>query len=175
MDHFKVVMRKCPPKFINLSMLRISYLFFVTLLCIACSPGKQIARSAKKNIIEDSALVNAHVGISIYEPATGKYLYNFQGDKYFVPASNTKIPTCYAAMKYLGDSLVGARYEQSGGKIYIYGTADPSFCHPAFKFQPVLEFARSRKGQQVSLIQNTDSNYNLKKHISSLWKWVGLE
>ncbi|MDB5205556.1 MAG: hypothetical protein JWR72_631, partial [Flavisolibacter sp.] len=63
-------------------------------------------------MLDDEALKTAHVGISIYEPATGKYLYNYQGDKYFVPASNIKIPTCYAAMKYLGDSLVGLRVAQ---------------------------------------------------------------
>ncbi len=43
-------------------------------------------------------------------PVPINILYNYQGDKYFVPASNTKIPTCYAAMKYLGDSLVGLKY-----------------------------------------------------------------
>ena len=48
---------------------------------------------------------------SIYEPATNKYWYNFQADKYFVPASNTKLPTCYAAMKYLGDSLIPTKKE----------------------------------------------------------------
>src|SRR5687768_13867319 len=79
------------------------------LLMASCSIQKQISVSAQK-VIKDSSLQAAHLGISIFEPAAGKYWYNYQGDKYFVPASNTKIPTCYAAMKYLGDSLVGLRY-----------------------------------------------------------------
>ena len=58
-------------------------------------------------MLDAKALQTAHIGISIFDPAANKYLYNYQGDKYFVPASNTKLPTCYAAMKYLGDSLVG--------------------------------------------------------------------
>ncbi|MBK6937265.1 MAG: D-alanyl-D-alanine carboxypeptidase [Chitinophagaceae bacterium] len=75
----------------------------------SCSVQQRIAKSAKADVLNNAALQTAHVGISIYDPAADKYLYNYQGDKYFVPASNTKIPTCYAAMKYLGDSLVGAR------------------------------------------------------------------
>ena len=78
------------------------------LILTSCSVTKQIAQSAKEDVLDAKALQTAHVGISIFDPSTNKYLYNYQGDKYFVPASNTKLPTCYAAMKYLGDSLVGA-------------------------------------------------------------------
>ena len=83
-------------------------LFF---LLASCGIEKQIANSAKADVLDTKALQAAHVGISIFDPAANKYLYNYQGDKYFVPASNTKLPTCYAAMKYLGDSLVGLRYK----------------------------------------------------------------
>ncbi|HTM92101.1 MAG TPA: D-alanyl-D-alanine carboxypeptidase, partial [Flavisolibacter sp.] len=75
------------------------------IVLFSCTATKQIAKSARETVLKDEALQTAHVGISIYEPATGKYWYNYNGDKYFVPASNTKLPTCYAAMKYLGDSL----------------------------------------------------------------------
>ena len=89
---------------------RLALILVYLIFFISCSSSRQIAKSAKEKILNDEALQTAHVGISIYEPAKGKYLYNYQGDKYFVPASNTKLPTCYAAMKYLGDSLVGLRY-----------------------------------------------------------------
>src|SRR6187401_3552664 len=80
------------------------------LLLASCGVTKQISKSAQQTVIKDSSLLNAHIGISIYEPESGKYWYNYNGEKYFVPASNTKIPTCYAAMKYLGDSIPGLRY-----------------------------------------------------------------
>src|SRR5262245_13180457 len=89
-------------------------LSFFILSCLtifsSCSVQKQISKSATQLVLKDSSLTTAHVGISIFEPATNKYWFNYQGDHYFVPASNTKIPTCYAAMKCLGDSLVGLRY-----------------------------------------------------------------
>ena len=111
----------------------------------SCSVQQQIAKSAKAEVLNNAALQTAHVGISIYDPAANKYLYNYQGDKYFVPASNTKIPTCYAAMKYLGDSLVGLRYEKMNEEINILGTGDPTFLHGDFKNQLVFEFLKKSK------------------------------
>src|SRR6187402_3764820 len=104
---------------------------FSFLIFTSCSIQQKISKSAKQ-VINDSSLLTAHVGISIYDPATGKYWYNYQGDKYFVPASNTKLPTCYAAMKYLGDSLVGLRYRYQDylKTFYVIPTGDPTFLHP---------------------------------------------
>jgi serine-type D-Ala-D-Ala carboxypeptidase/endopeptidase (penicillin-binding protein 4) len=124
-------------------------LFFLPATCLlllsACSVQKKIAKSATKDLLGIAALKTAHLGISIYEPATGKFWYDHQGDKYFVPASNTKIPTCYAAMKYLGDSLEGLRYvafenNKNEKSFWIQPTGDPTLLHPDFKKQPVIEF-----------------------------------
>ena len=111
----------------------------------ACSPSRQIARSAKEKVLTDSSLRTAHVGISIYEPAKGKYWFNYQGDKYFVPASNTKIPTCYVAMKYLGDSIVGLEYAVNDSFLIFRGTGDPTLLHPDYKIQPSINFLKQQK------------------------------
>jgi serine-type D-Ala-D-Ala carboxypeptidase/endopeptidase (penicillin-binding protein 4) len=125
---------------------------FELLLLTSCSVQKQIDRSAKKNIINDSSFLAAHTGISIYDPAANKYLYNYQGDKYFVPASNTKIPTCYAAMKYLGDSLVGLRYIKTDPQnIYLIPTGDPTFLHDDFSRQPIYELLKTFEGATLTL------------------------
>lgn len=102
-------------------------------------------------MLNDSALQAAHVGISVYEPASGKWWYDYQGEKYFVPASNVKLATCYAAMKYLGDSLVGLRYKigtwndgvETDMAILAEPTGDPSFLHPDFKEQKVYALLKS--------------------------------
>ena len=130
-------------------VIRIRQLFILNAalltLLASCSIEKQIARSAKTEVLDAKALQTAHVGISIFDPAADKYLYNYQGDKYFVPASNTKIPTCYAAMKYLGDSLVGLRYQLQGDLISVQPSGDPTFLHPDFKEQPVYSFLKGQK------------------------------
>ncbi len=119
------------------------------LLLFSCSVQKKIGRAAKTTIVESEALKTAHVGISIFEPAANKYWYNYQGDHYFVPASNVKIATCFAAMKYLGDSIVGLRYgigEEKWFKenvVVIESTGDPTLLHKNFSSQPVFDFLRT--------------------------------
>ena len=109
----------------------------------SCSLQKQISKSATQFVLNDSSLKTAHVGISIYEPAANKYWFNYQGDHYFTPASNTKIPTCYAAMKYLGDSLEGVLKMENDTAIFILPTGDPTLLHPDFKNQPVISFLKN--------------------------------
>lgn len=153
------------------------------LILSGCSITQKISRSAKEDVLNNKALAAAHVGISIFDPATNKYLYNYQGDKYFVPASNTKLATCYAAMKHLGDSLVGARYMIRGKQVDIFGTGDPTFLYPDFKFQPVYDFAKSMKGNAVYIVQNEAdfqkfkvfSNYTKYKKYGKGWNWDDYE
>src|SRR5688572_27939577 len=122
-----------------------SFLICVVLLLVSCSLQQQIGKTAKANLIDKSNLVNAHVGICIFDPASNKYLYNYQGEKYFVPASNTKIFSCYAGMKYLGDSLPGIRYLENDTAVYLYPTGDPSLLHKDFSHHPVIDFLQRAK------------------------------
>ncbi|MEO8404239.1 MAG: D-alanyl-D-alanine carboxypeptidase [Chitinophagaceae bacterium] len=135
----------------------------------SCSIQKKISHSAKQ-VITDSALQTAHIGISIYEPGSGKYWYNYNGEKYFVPASNTKIPTCYAAMKYLGDSLVGLRYSTmilgSESAFVVKPSGDPSFLHPDFKNQPVQSFLKKISG--AIIFDFPEQEFDA---IGSGWSW----
>ena len=111
-----------------------------TLVLFSCSTQKQIAKVANTDVLNIAGLKNAHVGISIYNEERKKYLYNHNADKYFVPASNTKIPTTYVAMKYLGDSLPGLKVREFGDRIVVTPTGDPTLLDPEFANQPVFEF-----------------------------------
>ncbi len=106
----------------------------------ACSTEQQIGRIAGKNLLGKEGLLSAHTGICIYDPAQKKYLYQYQADKYFTPASNTKILTCYAVMKFLGDSLPGLRVLPGQDRLLIFPTGDPTLLHADFSTQPVVAF-----------------------------------
>ncbi len=146
--------------------LRLLLIYGLSFLFTACSVQKQIAKSAQADLLDTKALQAAHVGISIFEPAANKYLYNYQGDKYFVPASNTKLPTCYAAMKYLGDSLVAALILEKDTAILIAPTGDPTLLHPDFKIQPLFNFLRKEKRN----IYINDANWE-EDALGSGWSW----
>jgi serine-type D-Ala-D-Ala carboxypeptidase/endopeptidase (penicillin-binding protein 4) len=150
----------------NLSVFRqLYFLTFAFLIFTSCNLQKQISRSAENDVLNNKTLASAHIGISIYDPETNKYWFNYQGDKYFVPASNTKIPTCYAAMKYLGDSLVGFKYIKGDTTIIILPTGDPTFLHPDFSSVRAINLIK--KQRSVSLLTN---NFYAHK-LGSGWSW----
>jgi len=147
---------------------RLNFCILTSIFCIlsSCSLQKQISKSVSPFVLNDSSLKTAHVGISIYEPAANKYWFNYQGEHYFTPASNTKIPTCYAAMKYLGDSLEGALKMETDTAIFILPTGDPTLLHPDFKNQPVISFLKNA----TKKIYITDLLW--KDHpLGSGWSW----
>lgn len=111
----------------------------------SCSVSKQISRQANTVLLNDTAISTGHTGISIYEPATGKYWYNYNATKNFIPASNTKLFTLYAGMKCLGDSLVSARVKNNGSDISVYPAGDPGFLNREFSFQPLFQYLKSSK------------------------------
>ena len=147
---------------IQLLIINCSLLFIFS----SCSIEKQIAKSAKADILTAKALETAHIGISIFDPVANKYLYNFQGDKYFVPASNTKIPTCYAAMKYLSDSLVGAWVKENDTTISVIPSGDPTLLHPDFTTNRVIDYLQ----KQTKNIYISNRNWE-DDGLGSGWSW----
>ncbi|OJU27485.1 MAG: hypothetical protein BGN92_11655 [Sphingobacteriales bacterium 41-5] len=116
--------------------------FLSVILLFSCSSQQQVAKSARENVLNVPGLKNAHIGISIFNESAKKYLYNHNADKYFVPASNTKIPTAYVAMKYLGDSLPGMKVNELADRIVVTPTGDPTLLDPEFTKQPVFEYLK---------------------------------
>jgi serine-type D-Ala-D-Ala carboxypeptidase/endopeptidase (penicillin-binding protein 4) len=151
-------------KFIIINPIAIGSSFIIFLS--SCSVQRQIAQSANKDVLDAAPLQTAHVGISIYEPATNKYWYDYQGDKYFTPASNTKIATCYAGMKYLGDSLPGLRYHMEATDVFVRPTGDPTFLHPYFKIQKVYELLKTIRGNIT-----IDGLQWGATHLGNGWAW----
>lgn len=139
-------------------------------LLSSCSLQQQIGRSATATILDHASLQTAHIGIAVFDPASGRFLYEHQADKYFVPASNVKIATCYAAMKHLGDSIPGILYRQEKNGLLIVPTGDPTFLHPAFRAQKVFGWLHRT---QQSIYLNMDSWKD--EPWGSGWSWNDFE
>ena len=154
--------KKLTEYFKQLIILNSSFIIFLS----SCSVQTQIAKSAKADVLDTEALQTAHIGITIFDPAANKYLYNYQGDKYIVPASNIKIPTCYAAMKYLGDSLSGALISENDTSILMIPTGDPTLLHPDFKINRLIDYLQ----KQPKSIYIADKNWE-EDGLGSGWSW----
>ena len=134
------------------------------IMIVSCTVSKQIYKQANTILLKDSVINTGHIGISIYEPATDKYWFNYDATKYFVPASNVKLFTLYAGLKYLGDSLPGIKYQQKNNELHIYPTGDPTFLHPDFKQQSVFNFLKNK----------SNIFYHSKNYTNALgkgWAW----
>ncbi len=132
--------------------------------CIAQKPVKR--SPALQRFLQDTVFRSAHVGVSVYDPMEGKTVYEHQADKYFIPASNIKIVTCYAAMKYLKHILPGMRYYENDTALYLLPTGDPSLLHRDFRDQPVIRFLQ----EQQKKIYISDRNWK-DKELGKGWSW----
>lgn len=94
--------------------------------------------------LEDS-LMGAHLGVMVVEAETGKVLAEHNSHKYFVPASNTKLLSMYAGLKYLPDTLIGLRYYDAGDTIYAQPAGDPTLLVNEYKTHPVMDWLRTVK------------------------------
>jgi D-alanyl-D-alanine carboxypeptidase/D-alanyl-D-alanine-endopeptidase (penicillin-binding protein 4) len=149
-------------------MPKIVLLYLVVLMSFlnSCSISKQITRKSKKIILEDSVFKNAHLGIALFDAEQDKMIYDFQGEKYFVPASNVKIVTCYAAMKLLTKELPGINYFETDTAIILIPTGDPTLLHPDFSTHPVADFlAKSPKKLYIA-----DQNWQ-DQALAPGWSW----
>ncbi len=127
-------------------------------------------KANQDSLLASPDLNGAHIGLAVYNPSLKTYLYNYQGDKYFIPASNIKIVTCYTAMKFLGDSLVGLRYVvKPDSTVEVEANGDPTFLHPDFKEQPAYNFLQKQK-----TILLTDNNWK-SKGWGMGWSWDDYE
>lgn len=102
-------------------------IFLIGIMAAACSPVSKHALN--KQFISLEAKLHDHTGFMLYDPEQKKELYAFQSDKYFTPASNTKIFTLYTSLVVLGDSVPGLRYIESGDSLIFAGTGDPSLLY----------------------------------------------
>jgi D-alanyl-D-alanine carboxypeptidase/D-alanyl-D-alanine-endopeptidase (penicillin-binding protein 4) len=96
-------------------------------LLYACSP---ISKSAlRKTFVASETKFNDHIGFALYDPEAKRMVFEYQSDRYFTPASNTKIFTFFAALKILGDSIPSFYYENRTDSLILWGSGDPGFLY----------------------------------------------
>ncbi len=105
-------------------MQRIVFIVLIYLLVQACRP-------LERQVRQMAAAGQYHAGFYLYDPQRHKVLADYQGDKYFTPASNTKILTLYAAQHLLPDSLPAFYLTHDSLATYLWPLGYPGFLNPA--------------------------------------------
>ena len=81
--------------------------FLSAFFSIQATKAQKINTRKVRKMFEQSDIMQEHFVGFILEEQGGKIVYEQNPDRYFVPASNTKLLTLYAALNILGDSIPG--------------------------------------------------------------------
>lgn len=119
---------------------QLTLLILTALTLIHCSPGRRILRDLKTNPVYAAQ----QTGVSLYDPATGRYLIQHNANRPFTPASNTKLFSVYAGLLTLSDSLPVLRYVVRNDSLIFWGTGNPLLLHPDLPDTTALAFLRNR-------------------------------
>ncbi len=121
--------------------------YLLHILCLGilfgCSTQQKIKTGVGKEFKNSTAIKQYQVGFMLYDPEHKTILYQKDADKYFVPASNTKLFTFYAALKMLPDSIPALRYIEKSDSLIFWGTGDPSFLQSDLKSKTTYNFLAS--------------------------------
>ncbi|WP_339752357.1 D-alanyl-D-alanine carboxypeptidase [Algoriphagus aquimarinus] len=137
-------------------------LLFILLICSSCT-----VQRINKSLIKSDVFDKGHLGFMLVDPDKDKVLVDINSDKYFIPASNTKLFTFYTSYTILGDSLInGLNYLEKGDSLIFWGTGDPSLLHPDLKNTVALDFLKNQN-RKLYLLDNFDQ----VDAFGSGWSW----
>lgn len=151
-------------------MQKITVLILLAFIGISCTTSKNLSNKKPYATLIDTSQVfaNNFTGLAIYDADEKKTLFERNADRYFTPASNTKLFTYYSCIKTLGDSIPALRYVIKGDSLIFWGTGDPTFFHHDLKNTRAFEFLKSYKNSK--LLYFSDGNFT-NKAMGEGWAW----
>lgn len=130
----------------------------LTVLVGACSASKKLDKTVGTTY-KSETFANHFSGIMIYDPLSRDTVYEFNSEKYFTPASNTKIFTLYTSLLLLPKNIPAIKYCNVNDTLFIEGTGNPSLLHPFLKDSSVIRFLKGYKNISVNLNNFTDTRF----------------
>lgn len=117
---------------------------FALFMLISCGTQHKANKTITRTFSDSLYFDQGFAGLAIYDPVEKKMLYTYNADKYFTPASNTKLLTFYTGLTVLGDSVPALKYRISGDSLIFRGTGDPSLLNPDLPASKIMDFLRYR-------------------------------
>ena len=109
----------------------------------ACKPNQLIAKKVAKEFKNSPVANKYQIGFALYDMANEQMIFQKDADKYYTPASNTKLFTFYAGLKIAPDSIPSLRYVERGDSLIFWGTGDPSLLHTNVKATKAIQFLKA--------------------------------
>ncbi len=112
---------------------------------LACTKKSYVLSDKKfgQTLNANPKYVNSFHGVSVYDLNKGAYVLNYNADKYFIPASNTKLYTFYAGLKLLPAQIPALQYVIRQDSLIFWGTGDPTLLHPVLKNRTAYQFLQT--------------------------------
>ncbi len=84
----------------------------------------------------------SHTGLMVYDPELKEVIFDYNGQKHFTPASNTKLLTFFATQQLLGDSIPALKYSVRNDTLYFSGMGDGTFLYAEYNYGKTFEFLK---------------------------------
>ena len=151
-------------------MRKVFIISLLSLIGLACKPTQNLPnRSPYAKMIDTSAVLSQSItGMALYDLGEKKMIFERNAERYFTPASNTKLFTFYACIKILGDSIPALRYEIKSDSLIFWGTGDPTFFHPEIRNTKTFDFLKTYK--RTKRLYFSDGNFT-NQYFGDGWSW----
>ncbi len=151
-------------------MRKILLISLLASICLSCKTTQNLHnRSPYAKMIDTSSVLSQGLtGMVLYDLKDQKTIFERNSNRYFTPASNTKLFTFYACLKTLGDSIPALRYEIRSDSLIFWGTGDPTFFHPDLTSTKTFDFLKSYKRSKKFFL--SDGNFT-NDFFGNGWAW----
>lgn len=141
---------------------------FMGILTLSCASINSTRTIKDVKALEDK--FQDHVGFMLYDPFEKKVITAYNSDRYFTPASNTKIFTLYASLNIIPDTIPAFYYLEKNDSLILWGSGDPSLLYNKLPQHDGIEFLKSIDKKLYF------SNANFKEeHFGPGWAWDDYE
>lgn len=131
------------------------FILFTLVFFCSCALKKNYKVLSQINTgLNSSNFSNYQTGFCLYDLSERKLIFEKNANKFFIPASNTKLLTFYAGLCTLPDSLPSIKYIINNDSLIIWPQADPSFLHPNYPNQIAFNFIKN-SNKQIYLVTDT--------------------
>ncbi len=152
--------------------MRLKVFVIITLICSFFvlpyhAEAKHIKKRKIRKFFKRSVILNDHfTGFALYDLDEKQMVYEQNANKYFTPASNTKLFTFYTCLRMLGDSIPTIKYIVHNDSLIFWGVGDPSFLHSDLKGAKAFNFLKNSGKKLFFAAGNYTSDF-----YGSGWAW----